>query len=345
MPEASVGRRDSAVRIRTSGKSDVGRRRQRNEDRFLIADLAKGVAPRDPALLRHDVGARGALWLVADGMGGAAGGELASAMAAERIYRHLVRSWTDEEGTDPERFADQLREAVEVANEEIHAYARAHPELRGMGTTATVAGLLGTCVYLAQVGDSRAYLVRDRQARQLTKDQSLVQQQVDSGLLTAEEAGRSQQRNILLQAVGSDARVEVALTREPVRAGDIVVLCSDGLSMAVSADEIAEIVSAEPDVAAACDRLIVLANERGGADNITVIVARFGDGRCPREAHDGADPPPGCVAALADGSAAPGSDEDEPRDSKRDLPWRVLLATLLAAAMAAAAAYIGAQHG
>src|SRR5213076_118273 len=203
----------------------------------------------------------------------------ASEMATETIYEQMIRMWGNEKDVTPQRFAYRLKEAVEVANSHIHSYAKAHPEVRGMGTTTTAVGILNDHVYLTQVGDSRAYLIRDGQAVQLTRDQSLMQRLVEAGELTEEEAARSERRNIILQALGPDPKVKVDLTHQEVRRGDILVLCSDGLSGQVKKEEIAEIVSAAPDLSTACDRLITLANERGGPDNITVVVARFdGDG-------------------------------------------------------------------
>jgi protein phosphatase len=132
---------------------------------------------------------------------------------------------------------------------------------------------------LTQVGDSRAYLIRGGQAHQITKDQSLMQRLVEAGELTEEEAAQSERRNIILQALGPDPKVKVDLTHQEVRRGDVLVLCSDGLSGQVKKEEIAKIVTEAKDLSAACDRLIALANERGGPDNITAVIARFdGDG-------------------------------------------------------------------
>ena len=200
-------------------------------------------------------------------------------MATDTIYEHLVRTWNAEHEVTPQRFAYRLKEAVEVANASIHAHAKAHPEVRGMGTTTTAAGVLNDHLYLTQVGDSRAYLIRGGKAHQITKDQSLMQRLVEAGELTEEEAAQSERRNIILQALGPDPKVKVDLTHQEVRRGDVLVLCSDGLSGQVKKEEIGEIVSKTPDLRAVCDKLIALANERGGPDNITVVVARFdGDG-------------------------------------------------------------------
>jgi PPM family protein phosphatase len=213
--------------------------------------------------------------MVADGMGGAAAGELASAMAADLIYRHMSTAWARDETATAARFAFRMKEAVELANTQIYIYAREHPEVRGMGTTVTAAGVLGNNLYLTQVGDSRAYLVRGAEAIQLTKDQSLMQRLVDAGELTEDEAEQSERRNIILQALGPDPRVKVDLTYQSIRRGDTLILCSDGLSGLVRREEFASLARKHRDPAALCAALIDLANSRGGPDNITVVTARF----------------------------------------------------------------------
>ncbi len=272
------------IKVEVFAKTDLGRTRDHNEDRFLVADLSRREASLQPAVRTHEVGERGSLFVVADGMGGAAAGELASEMATDTIYQQMVRAWGTEREVTAQRFAFRLKEAVEVANEHIHAYAATHPEVRGMGTTTTAVGVLADHCFLTQVGDSRAYLIRNGQAVQLTRDQSLMQRLVEAGELTEEEAARSERRNIILQALGPDARVKVDLTHQEVCQGDILVLCSDGLSGQVKKEEIAAVVTRERDLQAACDKLIALANERGGPDNITVVLARFhGAGLRPPE--------------------------------------------------------------
>src|SRR3989475_10973617 len=250
------------VRIEVFGKTDLGKTRDHNEDCFLVADLTREEAALQPSVGDNVVGRPATVFVVADGMGGAAAGELGSEMATETISSQLVGAWGGEREVPPQRFAYRLKEAVEVANSRIHAHARAHPEVRGMGTTTTAVGVLGDHVYLAQVGDSRAYLIRGGRAYQLTKDQSLMQRLVEAGELTEEEAAQSERRDIILQALGPDAKVKVDLTHQETRRGDAVVLCSDGLSGQVKKEEIAEIVSAERDLQAACDKLIALVGER-----------------------------------------------------------------------------------
>ena len=278
---------NKAVRVEIFGKTDLGRTRDHNEDRFLVADLTRKAASLQPDVRQHTIGPRGTLLVVADGMGGAAAGELASQMAADTIYDHLVKSWNAEQEITPQRFAYRLKEAVEVANANIHAHAKAHPEVRGMGTTTTAAGVLNDHLYLTQVGDSRAYLIRGGQAHQITKDQSLMQRLVEAGELTEEEAAQSERRNIILQALGPEPTIKVDLTHQNVRRGDTLVLCSDGLSGQVTKDDIGVIVTDSSSIEEACKRLIDRANESGGPDNITVIVARFdGSGLQPSVRED-----------------------------------------------------------
>ncbi|HUR93630.1 MAG TPA: protein phosphatase 2C domain-containing protein [Gemmatimonadales bacterium] len=269
----------SLVQVSVFGKTDLGRTRDHNEDTFLVADLSTGNASLHPEVRRHEVGPRGSLFMVADGMGGAAAGELASAMAADLIYRHLATVWAADEDASAERFAFRMKEAVELANQQIYGYAREHPEVRGMGTTVTAAGVNGQDLYLAQIGDSRAYLIRNGTAIQLTKDQSLMQRLVDAGELTEEEAEQSERRNIILQALGPDPRVKVDLTHQPLRRGDTLILCSDGLSGLVRREEFPALVHRHSELSDLCGALIDQANERGGPDSITVVVAHFeGDG-------------------------------------------------------------------
>jgi serine/threonine protein phosphatase PrpC len=275
------------VVVHVFGRTDVGRMREHNEDAFVVADLTRGNATLQPEVRSHAVGERGSLFMVADGMGGAAAGEIASAMAIEAVLREVSDTLGAAETMTEDTFATAIKRATATANAEIHAFALEHPEFRGMGTTATVAGVLGDTVYLAQVGDSRAYLVRGGVAQQITKDQSLMQKLVEAGELTPEEAEQSERRNIILQALGPEPNIKVDLTAQQLRRGDTLVLCSDGLSGQVRTDEIATVVSEEKDLMAACKRLIDRANENGGPDNITVIAARFdGDALIPPGSTD-----------------------------------------------------------
>src|SRR2546428_1292636 len=214
------------IRIHVFGKTDLGKTRDHNEDCFLVADLTREEASLQPSVREHVVGEHGSIFVVADGMGGAAAGELASEMATETIYSQLVRAWGGEREVTPQRFAYRLKEAVEVANSRIHAHAKAHPAVRGMGTTTTAVGVLGDHVYLAQVGDSRAYLIRGGRAYQLTKDQSLMQRLVEAGALCTEEAGPSARRDIIPPARRPDANRKLGMTHQETRRGDAPLLCS-----------------------------------------------------------------------------------------------------------------------
>ena len=252
-----------------------------------MADLTADDASLQPKVRTHTIGERGSLFMVADGMGGAAAGEIASAMATEVVIRQLRAEWLTHPRPSAETFATALKHAAAAANREINSYAATHPEYRGMGTTATIAGLLDDRLFLAQVGDSRAYLVREGVANQITKDQSLMQKLVEAGELTEEEAEHSERRNIILQALGPESTIKVDMTHQQIRRGDVLVLCSDGLSGQVSRDDISRVVREEPDLMAVCKRLIDMANEAGGPDNITVVAARFdGEGLSPPDAGD-----------------------------------------------------------
>src|SRR6266571_2652094 len=339
------GRSAKPIRVQVLGRTDLGKTREHNEDCYLVADLTRGERAGDSAPRQQEIGERGSLLVVADGMGGAAAGEIASVMATDTIFDQMRKMWGAEKEATAQRFAYRLKEAVEVANTHIHSYAKAHPEVRGMGTTTTAAGVLADHLFLTQVGDSRAYLIRGGVATQLTKDQSLMQRLVEAGELTEEEAAQSERRNIILQALGPDPRVKVDLTHQDVRKGDVLVLCSDGLSGQVKNDEIARIVSAAPDVRTACERLIGLANERGGPDNITVVLARFdGDGLRPA----GAGEPVGHqVFPLIDTEAStapvPAYQGPLPASARRDR-WRMVAAALLAAAALTVAIYLTARQ-
>jgi protein phosphatase len=327
-----------SVHVSVFGKTDLGRTRDHNEDTFLVADLSRRTASLRPEVREHEVGPRGSLFVVADGMGGAAAGEVASGMAADAIFGHMTSVWPDDPDGSAQRFAFRLKEAVELANNRINTYAREHPEVRGMGTTATVAGVFGTSLYLAQVGDSRGYLVRNGNTIQLTKDQSLMQRLVEAGELTEEEAEQSERRNIILQALGPDPRVKVDLTHQPLRRGDLIILCSDGLSGQVKREEIADIAHSTPDLPELCGKLIDLANSRGGPDNITAIAVRFGgDGLPEPNGDDGAGYQ---VYPLSDAEATTeavpvlaGSPAPEPIGPATKVPWLLLTAGLIALAM------------
>ncbi len=289
---------DAPLQIEVFGRTDVGMTRDHNEDSFLVANLTTRQASLQPEVRVHELGRRGSLFMVADGMGGAAAGELASEMATETVFNHMVEAWGNDPEVTEQRFAWRLKEAVEIANSRIHEYARTHPENKGMGTTTTATGCFAGALYVTQVGDSRAYLIRLGKIVQITKDQSLVQRLIDAGEMTEEEAAVSERRNIILFALGPDPTVKVDLTRQELRRGDVLIMCSDGLSGLVKSEDMLRIVTGATDLVTACKELIDLANERGGPDNITCIVARFGGDGLPEP--DGNDPPSHQVYPLLD---------------------------------------------
>lgn len=286
MNEFALNGRD--IRVTVAGRTDVGQRRRENQDSFLVAEFPEGdhglllepdVDTGAPVSGEFRLGPKGAVCLVADGMGGAAAGGLASSVAVMSIHDELRKHWIHDRLSTPQHFASRLKEAVVASNARIHGASIAEPGYRGMGTTATVVGMLDAFLYVAQVGDSRAYMVRNLEAVQLTRDQSYIQQLVDSGAMTEEEAERSDHRNMILQALGTAPAVDVELTFQELRRRDMVILCSDGLSKVVSRAEIGEVVGRVNDPARICDELVDLANLRGGPDNITVLAASFdGDG-------------------------------------------------------------------
>jgi len=278
---------DPRVVVRLYGATDVGHTREHNEDTFLVADLEAGaVVSFEHGSESCVEGAHGLLFLVADGMGGAAAGEIASAMAAQVVHDELRTHWRSVADPTPDGFAVALRDATESANTRIHTFARQHPEHRGMGTTATAVGLFGDSVYIAQVGDSRAYLVRDNKLILLTRDQSLMQRLVEAGEISEEQAEVSDRRNIILQALGPEPSVKIDLTHQQIRLGDTLIVCSDGLSGVAKARDIEAAARAQSDPAVLAHALIARANELGGPDNITVVVARF-EGAGLRTAHGG----------------------------------------------------------
>ena len=313
--------------------TDRGRTREHNEDTFLVADLGTSNALRDSQRKTLTVTDRGLIFLVADGMGGAAAGELASEMAAVAIHREMVAGWTAAPLGTEETFATNLRRAVEAANDQLHDYAGSHPEVRGMGTTATVVGVWRDRIYLAQIGDSRAYLIRDDAARQLTRDQSLTQRLVEVGELTEEEAEASERRNIILQALGPDDRVKVDLSWQMLQRDDLLVLCSDGLSSVVRRDDIAAVARDAGDVQQIGERLVTMANERGGPDNITIVVVRFEGEGLPVSTSDEpgyhefpqADERPGLLPTAAFPAAQP---PVVPPSERRGSPTTLILVGL-----------------
>ena len=270
--------------------SDVGRVRKNNEDNFVVCNLTTGEATLTPALCNHELGPRGTLFLVADGMGGEASGEVASQIcvtaAPKRLYENLKSVPTIRETN----FVLLLREAVEFANQIIFQKAQGDPNLRGMGCTATAAALFGPHLFIAQVGDSRAYLVRNQQIVQLTRDQTYLNYLAEIGAEVPEDPEKDSRRSILTQAVGSSESVDVKVTTTKMRQGDALLLCSDGLYNMVKSPELLAALVKDGPLPEACRTLIGHANAGGGADNITAIVAKLqGAGLAPQDAAAGVE--------------------------------------------------------
>jgi serine/threonine protein phosphatase PrpC len=272
--------------VELHAKSDVGRVRRGNEDNFLILDLTSGQAwtgsdgAEPPAeMTRVNPGEKGLVLVVSDGMGGALAGDVASRMAVETVREMLVGSEADDqESSDNEEKAlvDYLRHATVYANLAIHHRSQEDTRCAGMGATFTGAAIKGDMLDLVQVGDSRAYVIRGEQVRLATKDQSLVQQLVDVGQISEAEAETHMFRNVILQALGAQSELTPVTGRLRIRRGDILLMCSDGLSGKLRAEDMRRIIhEAKSDLAAACNALVEEANERGGEDNITVVLARF----------------------------------------------------------------------
>jgi PPM family protein phosphatase len=251
------------------GATDVGLARKQNEDTFVIADLRSGEITSPCVRTNLEMTQDGMLMLVCDGMGGAAAGEVASRVAAQSIKRRLVAEGA-QVATHP---TESLEAAVADANQAVRREVRAHPEQKGMGTTCTAAIVLPRSLIVANVGDSRAYLFRDSRLQALTRDQSLVSKLMESGALSAEDAEHHPLRHVLLQAVGTSPAVEPAITEVSLQAGDRILICSDGLHGCVSQEQIEATLRDTPEVAQVTRRLVELALQAGGPDNVTVLVA------------------------------------------------------------------------
>ena len=270
-----------SVTISVFAQTDVGRVRQNNEDNFLVADLTRSTfrtatehGPLGQSLATITVGDKGFVAAVSDGMGGALAGEVASDMAVKAVRQLMLKFQSLPEYAQLP-LSEQFRLAVEQANKLIHNQSQSSPQLSGMGATFTGLAYNQGQVHLAQVGDSRAYVIRRNQIVQATKDQSLVGQLVEAGYLTEEQAQEHVYKNVILQALGAQPDTVVVLDRLTLHRDDVILLCSDGLSNKVQSPTIADVIASATDLKQATERLIELANERGGEDNITVVLCQF----------------------------------------------------------------------
>ena len=269
--------------IELHAKSDIGRVRRGNEDNFLLLDLTASKTwsgsdgPEGPQEMnKFPLGEQGLVLVVSDGMGGALAGDVASRMAIEAVRDVLMGKHVDGPGCEPDAsLVDCLKHATIQANRNIHYKSLEDSRCSGMGATLTGAAIKDDKLDLVQVGDSRAYVMRGEQIRLATKDQSLVQQLVDVGQISEEEAETHMFRNVILQALGAQSEVTPVTGRIRLRRGDVLLLCSDGLSGKLRSEDIQNILMDKTDLSVACSDLIAEANNRGGEDNITVVLARF----------------------------------------------------------------------
>jgi serine/threonine protein phosphatase PrpC len=250
------------VRIGSGGQSDVGQQRANNEDCFRM------VQPLN-------------LFVVSDGMGGEAHGEIASAMAVETVVKTCMSEAPGTVAGSAEMqpdWSDKTRlllSAAHLANKKIYESAEANPQQQGMGATLTAAWINEEKLSVVHVGDSRVYLLRSGVFQQLTSDHSLVAEQVRRGILTAAEAEHSELQSVLLRALGTQPEIEVDAEEHALFPGDILLLCSDGLTRMVAEQKIAATLQSESDPGKAAEKLVAQANENGGADNVTVVVVHM----------------------------------------------------------------------
>jgi protein phosphatase len=274
----------AAARVDCFGLSDRGRVREDNQDHFYLGRLGRfsqTIATSLPAgELPERLEETGHIAVVADGMGGHAGGEVASRTAII-VFFHLLFDTPDwvvkvndeSAGKIFDRVSDRYRSLDSLLEER----SRIDPNLRGMGTTMTMSYSYGFDLFIAHAGDSRAYLCRDGALRQVTRDHTQVQEMVDAGMMTREEAATHRLRNVLTNVLGGGVPLtDVDLQRVALAPGDAVLLCSDGLYDVVRDDEIARVLTAAPSAREACRALVDLALARGAPDNVTAVVSRYG---------------------------------------------------------------------
>jgi PPM family protein phosphatase len=270
------------------GETHCGHVREVNEDQFLIADLNRSLRVYQTSLdfdnqTKLFGGSQGKLLLVADGMGGHAFGRRASTIAVDSVIQYILNRmrwfFRSDQTAEDDLLAD-LKSALDQSQAAIQAEAEAMPDRDSMGTTVTMAYVIWPRLYVVHAGDSRCYLFRRGKLHQLTHDHTVAQQCVDSGLLDPKEAEQSRWSHVLWNVVGGGSSDLVPDTRlEALELGDVLLLCTDGLSKLVPDDEIARVLRTYPTARESADGLVTAALESGGSDNVTVVVARFEDTR------------------------------------------------------------------
>jgi protein phosphatase len=272
------------VRVDVQGRTDQGRVRSNNEDQFLIADLERTLVLQESSVFRGAEAVlsgprQGHLLIVADGMGGYEGGEVASAVAVEALMRHALEKmpWFIKATPAAEHeLAEGLRAALQDCHERVRAAARERGLDVRMGTTLTVAYVVWPRVYVLHAGDSRAYLYRSSGLYRLTRDHTMSQRLVEQNVMTEEQAARSRYQHVLLNTVGGQSeRVQAELHQLELQRRDVLLLCTDGLTGELDDDQIAARLGRGGPVGRIADDLIHAANEHGGHDNVTVVIARF----------------------------------------------------------------------
>jgi protein phosphatase len=267
--------------VRSFGLTDCGKVRESNEDQFLIAVLLKALQVERTSLPQAKVqhsSDRSHLFVVADGMGGHAGGERASAMAIDSVESFILETfmWFAQfKGQEEDKVLADFQNALGQANARILAEGARRPELSGMGTTLTLAYSQNDVLYVAHVGDSRCYLCRRGILCRLTRDHTLVEEMVRAGALKADEVADHRWRHVITNAVGDAGPVKVEVHKIQLESGDRMLLCSDGLTEMLPGEEIKRILQTQVEPEQACRQLVAHANEAGGKDNITVVVAHF----------------------------------------------------------------------
>ncbi len=272
-----------AIQMDCFGLTDIGRERESNQDQFLIGDLRKSLEVFQSSLSVNDHqrifgGSQGKLLIVADGMGGHASGERASTLAIDTLCSYALNSlrWLFRlEHDSDEEFVLELRAAVEKCEQAIKAESAVIDERTGMGTTLTIAYVIWPRVYVLHVGDSRCYLVRHSKLWQVTKDHTVAQELVEKGELSESDADESRLSHVLWNCVGAGGDVQPHAHQAELVVGDAILLCSDGLTKHVMDEQIQELLAASQTAEIACRRLVETANQNGGSDNITVVLARF----------------------------------------------------------------------
>jgi serine/threonine protein phosphatase PrpC len=275
------------AKIVSAGRTDIGKKREANQDHYLIADLNKSMLVQSTSLNLETQSrlygmSHGKLFMVADGMGGHQGGSRASTLAIDLLINHLLNSmhWFFQMDSDLEEreqgFIADLKKMLQRAHEAIEKESSEVLDRKGMGTTLTMAYVIWPWMYVVHAGDSRCYLMRNDEIRQLTHDHTVSNQLVAKGGMTQDEAEKSPWSNVLYNALGAGAQaVEAEVHKVALMPNDTIVLCTDGLYRYLSEKELQGMLLTELEPAECCRSLIELANFRGGADNSTVIVARL----------------------------------------------------------------------